>query len=576
VLPHIVQHQDGRGRIVDGPSQEDASRPVAPLARDARAVAAGILLSRLAGLAREKVIAFHLGAGLGAEAFRAALRIPNLLQNLLGDGVLSAAFVPSYSRAVAEGREEDAGRLAAAVASALLLVTGALVAVGVLLAEPLTRLLTPGFPVGSAKFDLTVALVRILTPSLGFLVLSAWALGVLSAHRRFFRAYVAPVLWNGAIIAGVTIAALRGATEVDLARAVGLGALIGAVLQFLVQLPAVVRVVRLRPGRWQDAADLPQVVRSAGAVIAGRGVVQLSAYLDLVLASLLAAGAVAAIGYAQVLYLLPVSLFGMSVAAASLPGLSTASRTDRAPAAAQLADASRRVALLVVPTTVVYLALGDRVVGALYRGGAFGAAETRQVAAVLAAYSLGLIATTQSRILQSALYSIDEARVPARVASVRVAVGTLVGVVAMLALDAWRLDPTGPVRIGDVGLTSPALRASEQSLLRLGGAGLALGASVGAWLEFALLRRAVRRRGLLRSDAAAWRRIGLASLAIVPGSVLGRWLAASLDAAVGGLPALISAGVALLPALLAVLVVGRIVGVEGLTVPRALRTPRNR
>jgi putative peptidoglycan lipid II flippase len=564
-------HRDGRGRMVEGPSHSDASPP---LARDSRAVAAGILLSRLAGLVREKVIAFHLGAGLGAEAFRAALRIPNLLQNLLGDGVLSAAFVPSYSRAVDEGREEDAGRLATAVASMLVLVTGALVAIGVLLAEPLTRLLTPGFPVGSAKFELTVTLVRILTPSLGFLVLSAWALGVLSAHRRFFRAYVAPVLWNGAIIVGVSIAALRGATEIGLARAVGLGALVGALLQFLVQLPAVLRVVRLRPGRWRDAADLPQVLRSAGAVVAGRGVVQLSAYLDLVLASLLAAGAVAAIGYAQVLYLLPVSLFGMSVAAATLPGLSTASRTDPAAAARQMADASRRVALLVVPTTVLYLALGDQVVAALYRGGAFGAAETRQVAVVLAAYSLGLIATTQSRVLQAALYSLDEARVPARVAALRVLIGTAIGVAAMLLLDAWRLDALGPVRIGAAGLATPALRASEESLLRLGGAGLALGASLGAWLEYVLLRRAIRRRGMLRPDPAAWRRTILAAAGIVPGSLIGRVLAARLAEAVGELPAAVTAAVTLLPAALAFLVVARLVGLEGL--PRVSRITSRR
>jgi putative peptidoglycan lipid II flippase len=547
-----------------------------PLARDSRAVAAGILLSRVAGLAREKVIAFHLGAGLGAEAFRAALRIPNLLQNLLGDGVLSAAFVPSYSRAVAEGREEDAGRLAAAIAALLMLVTGLLVTIGVLLAEPLTRLLTPGFPVGSAKFELTVTLVRILTPSLGFLVLSAWALGVLSAHRRFFRAYVAPVLWNGAIIVSVSVAAVTGATEIGLARAVGFGALIGAVLQFLVQLPSVLRVVRLRPGRWRHATDLGLVLRSAGAVIAGRGVVQISAYLDLVLASLLAAGAVAALGYAQVLYLLPVSLFGMSVAAASLPGLSTTSRTDRDAAAGQLADAARRVALLVVPTTFLYLTLGDQVVAALYRGGAFGPAETRQVAVVLAAYSLGLIATTQSRVLQSALYSLDEARVPARIAAVRVVVSAFIGVGAMLLLDAWRLDALGPVRVGSTGLATPLLRASEDSLLRLGGAGLALGASVGAWLEYGLLRRAVGRRGLLRPDGSAWRRTLLASSAIVPGSLVGRQLAARLVSVVGELPAVVAAGVTALPALAAFLIVGRMLSLDGLTLPPRLRSRRSR
>lgn len=552
-----------------GPAQRT---PEGPLERDSRAVAAGILLSRIAGLVREKVMAFHLGAGLGAEAFRAALRIPNLLQNLLGDGVLSAAFVPSYARAVSEGREEDAGRLAAAVASLLVLVTGLLVLVGVLFAGPLTRLLTPGFPVGSAKYELTVMLVRILTPSLGFLVLSAWALGVLSAHRRFFRAYVAPVLWNAAIIVGVSIAALRGATEIGLARALALGALVGAVLQFLVQLPTLVQLVRLRRGGLRLSPDLRQVLRSAGAAIAGRGVVQLSAYVDLVLASLLAAGAVAALGYAQVLYLLPVSLFGMSVAAASLPSLSTTGRADPAAARRHLLVASRRVAALVVPTAVVFLVLGDQVVAALFQGGAFGAAETRQVAAVLAAYSLGLVASTQSRLLQSALYGLDDARTPARVAAVRVLFGTLVGVAAMLLLDGWRLDAGGPVRVGAPGLPSAALRASEVSLLRLGGMGLALGASVGAWIEFVLLRRALRRHDLLVADGSSWRRIMLASSAIVPASLLGRGLSARLTGIAVDLPAIVTATATLLPAAVAFLAAAWFLRVEEFPFPARVGT----
>jgi putative peptidoglycan lipid II flippase len=549
-----------------GPTQDPAATP---LGRHARAVAAGILLSRVAGLVREKVIAFHLGAGLGAEAFRAALRIPNLLQNLLGDGVLSAAFVPSYTRAVAEGREEDAGRLAAAVASLLVLVTGVLVTVGILFAAPLTRVLTPGFPVGSAKYELTVALVRILTPSLGFLVLSAWALGVLSAHRRFFRAYVAPVLWNAAIITAVSIAALRGAAEIELTRALALGALVGAALQFLVQLPAVLRLVALRRGGLRRSADLRQVLRSAGAAVAGRGVVQLSAYADLVLASLLAAGAVAAIGYAQVLYLLPVSLFGMSVAAASLPELSTSGRADPTAARQHLATASQRVAALVVPTAAVFLLLGDKVVAALFEGGAFRAAETRQVAAVLAAYSLGLVATTQSRVLQSALYGLDDARTPARVATVRVLIGTTVGVAAMLVLDGWRLDAGGPVRLGPPGLPSEALRAAEGSLLRLGAVGLALGASIGAWIEFWLLRRAVRRHALLPVTGDAWRRLLLAAAVIPPVSLLSRDLAGWLTGLVGDLPAVVDSAVTLAPVAIAFLVAARLLRVEGL--PELLR-----
>ena len=146
----------------------------APLQRNASLVAAGILLSRMAGLVREAATAFFLGTGVGAEAFKSALRIPNLMQNLLGEGVLSASFIPVYSQAVAEGREEEAGRLAGAVAGLLLLVTTVLVVIGVLFAAPLTRVLAPGFIPGTPRYDLTVTMVRIMTPGIGFLVLSAW------------------------------------------------------------------------------------------------------------------------------------------------------------------------------------------------------------------------------------------------------------------------------------------------------------------------------------------------------------------------------------------------------------------
>lgn len=529
------------------PASDD--EPSDRLARASSAVGTGILLSRVAGLLREKLLAYHLGTGLGAEAFRAALRIPNLLQNLLGDGVLSGAFVPTYARMVRDGREEDAGRLAGAVASLLVLVTGLLVVVGVVFAGPITRVLTPGFPVGSAKAELTVTLVRIITPSLGFLVLSAWSLGVLNAHRRFFRAYVAPVLWNATIIVFLSVAATLGATELDLARAVALGALVGAVLQFLSQLPAVLKSVptlRMRLGR--SVPGLREVVRASGGVIAGRGIVQLSAYLDLVVASLLAAGAVAALGYAQVLYLLPVSLFGMSVAAAALPDVALARPHERVRLVAEVERGMARVATFVVPTIAIYLVLGEQVVTLLFGGGAFGPAATRQVAIVLAAYSLGLLATTQSRLLQSTLYGLDDTSTPARIAAVRVGVATVAGVALMLVLDAYRWGDDGIVRVADMGLASSAARASLESLHRLGAVGLALGASLGAWTEWILLRRAVARRAMTATPRARALRPGFASLAIVAGVPLGHGLRSALTI-LDSAPVALGAAVTLLPAL---------------------------
>jgi len=537
------------------PTESGAQDPAARLARASNAVGAGILLSRLAGLLREKLLAYHLGTGLAAEAFRAALRIPNLLQNLLGDGVLTGAFVPSYARLVRDGRERDAGRLAGAVASLLVLVTGALVVLGVLLAEPLTRVLTPGFPVGSPKAELTVTLVRVLLPSLGFLVLSAWCLGVLNAHRRFFRAYVAPVLWNAAIIVALTVAVALGRAEDDIARTVALGALVGAVLQFASQLPAVLRSVEgLRLGLRGEVPGLRDVLRASVGVIIGRGIVQLSAYLDLILASLLAAGAVAALGYAQVLYLLPVSLFGMSVAAASLPELATLDEAARTRIIVDVERGMARIATFVVPTSVAYLVLGPAIVTVLFGGGAFGAPETRQVAIVLGAYALGLLATTQSRLLQSALYALDDTRTPARIAAVRVLVASAIGVALMLVLDAYRADADGLVRVAEPGVLEPAARAATSSLHRLGAVGLALGASAGAWIEWALLRSAVGRKARTRRARSGAGRAAIASLGIVVGAPVGAALASRAEPTVALLPGavtgVVSGTLTLLPAAL--------------------------
>jgi putative peptidoglycan lipid II flippase len=554
----------GRTDGTDGPADR--------LARASSAVGLGILASRVAGLLREKLLAYHLGTGLAAEAFRAALRIPNLLQNLLGDGVLAGAFVPTYARLVRDGRDAEAGRLAGAIASLLVLVTSGLVVLGVVLAEPLTRILTPGFPADSAKAELTVALVRILFPSLGFLVLSAWCLGVLNAHRQFFRAYVAPVLWNAAIIISLSVAAAAGRGEVDLARAVALGALIGAALQFLFQLPTVVRAVpglRLRIGA--DVPGLRDVLRASGGVILGRGIIQLSAYLDLAIASLLAAGAVAALGYAQVLYLLPVSLFGMSVAAAALPDLATIRLEQRARLNDDVERGLRRIATFVLPTAAVYLAFGDRAVALLLGGGAFGGPAIRQVALVLGAYSLGLLATTQARLLQSALYGLDDTVTPARVAGVRVAIGTTIGVALMLVLDAYTWGPDGPMRVAVIGLADSAARASELSLHRLGAVGLALGASAGAWVEWSLLRRALARRTAEPPVRSGWGRPLVAALAVLPALPASRALVGVLGPVLEGRPVALTALVALMPAVAAVAVAATALGLDDLPGVATLR-----
>ncbi|MFC5381643.1 murein biosynthesis integral membrane protein MurJ [Aquipuribacter nitratireducens] len=499
-------------------------------------VAAGILVSRLTGLVRERALAHYLGAGGAADAFTVAFRIPNLLQHLLGEGVLSASFIPVYSRLLAQGRHRDAGRVASAVLGLLLLAAGGLTLLGVLLAEPLTVLVAAGLRARPEVFDLTVDLVRIMFFAVGLLVVSAWCLGVLNSHGRFFLSYVAPALFNAVQVVTLVVAAhylltgvdgggpLGVALQEDLVRWLGIGTVVGGAVQLAVQLPAVVRLTRgLRPVPRVRVPGVPDVLRAFGPVVAAKGVVQISTYLQVLLASFLAAGALATLRYAQVLYMLPISLFGMAVAAAALPRLSAEGSTDTDDAVARERTLRRvdaglgRVAALVVPTATGYLVVGDLVTATLFQTGAFGRLEVLAVWLVLAGFTVGLVATTSGRLLQAALFATGDTRVPAVTATVRVVVSLALGAVLMLQLDRLVLDADGLRVVGDLPAFTP-LPADERDdvagLVRLGAVGIALASGVAAWVELVLLRRAVGRRlGRVRLGGGQLGRIVLAAVA---------------------------------------------------------------
>ena len=294
-------------------------------------VAAGILLSRIAGLIRERVFAHYFGNSDAADAFKAAFRIPNFLQNLFGEGVLSASFIPVYAKLLAHKDDEEARRTAGAVAALLALTTSLIVLVGVLTTPYLIDAIAGGFT--GAKRELTIRLVRILFPSAGLLVFSAWCLGVLNSHRRFFLSYAAPVVWNAAMI-GTMWGWGRHNAEFPLAQILAWGSVAGSALQVIVQLPVVLRLLKgLHLSLNYRTENVKTVVSNFIPVFVGRGVVQISAYVDTLLASWLPMGAVAALSYAQILYLLPVSLFGMSVSASELPHMSGTLGSDEEVAA---------------------------------------------------------------------------------------------------------------------------------------------------------------------------------------------------------------------------------------------------
>lgn len=447
-------------------------------------VAAGIFLSRIVGLVRERFVATYFGAGLHADVFAAGLRMPNVLQNLLGEGTLSASFIPVYSELIGQGRTREAGRLAGALFSLLLGVAGAISLIGVVLAPLLVAVFTPGFE--GERRELMIALVRILFPMTGLLVLSAWALGILNSHRKFFVPYFAPVLWNVAIVTALIAFSFQNDLDA-LLIAVGWGALVGGLLQFAIQLPWVLRLdreIRLNLGRDQPA--FREVLRNAGPAIMGRGVVQLSSYVDMVLASLLAIGAVAHLRYAQTLYVLPISLFGMSVAAAELPELAREREAATSVLRERTVGAIRRVAFYVIPSFVAFVALGNVLVAGLYQAGEFSAANVAVVWLILAAYSVGLLASTTTRIYQSAFFALRDTKTPARVATVRVVAAALAGAALMLQFE--------PISLGPITVPAGLFASLRIDGISLGPVGLAIGASIGAWLEWALLRGPLMRQ----------------------------------------------------------------------------------
>ena len=462
---------------------------------------AGIFLSRIFGLVREIAINGFLGAGGVADAFRAATRIPNLLQNLLGEGTLSAAFIPVYSKLVAEGDEEQAGRLAGAVFGLLAVLSGILVVVGVTMADQLTTLVAWGLPPDTR--DLTVSLVQITTVGVGFLVLSAWCLGVLNTHRRFFLSYVAPVVWNCAQIAAMVavFAATRGepAGERTEAIAVGLawGMTIGGLLQFVIQLPTVVRVSgRIRPSLDVRHPAVKRVLTRFGPAVVGRGAVAISSYLELVLASFLAAGGLALLTSAQALYLLPIGLFALSVSAAELPELS---RSDPEEFQGRLTKALSRMQFFVLFTLVVYLCGGRMIVELLFQRGQFTAEDTVAIWAILAAYCLGLLAVTSSRLVQSTLFALGDTKGPAMIVIVRDVVGGVLAVALMFQFDRLVVTPTGIEGWNLLPAPIEPLPDAVRDLdgpPHLGAVGIALAASVGNWIEYGLLRLRMHRHHL--------------------------------------------------------------------------------
>jgi len=443
-------------------------------------------VTRVLGYVRERVFAYYFGNdSIPADAFRAALRIPNTIRSLLGEGTLLGSFIPVYA-ALNERSDKSAARaVAGATLGLLFLGAGILAVLGIAFAPAITTVLAKGFD--EPRRQLTISLVRVLFPMTGLMVISAWCLGILNTHRRFFLPYAAPALWNVAGIVAMlgagTWFANRGLPlEAQLHRtslALAWGTVAGSVLQIAVQMPTCWRLLGGIPLRFSTRPEgVRDVIVAWLPLLLGAGVVQVSGLIDTLLGSFTGPGGVSALGYAQIVQQLPISLFGVSVTAVSLPELSrdaTGSQPNEQ-LRARIAIGFRRIVFFVVPSSLACLVLNREIIGALYQTGRFTADATALVGNVLAAYGVGLVGQATVKLFASGFYAIRNTRTPVTIAASSLVVSTGL---------AWLL------------------------MRWLGAPGIALGSSLGAFLNTSLhLRHLSSRIGtLLRGPD--WRAFGI-------------------------------------------------------------------
>jgi len=463
------------------------------------------MTSRILGVVREQVLASLFGAGNAMDAYNVASRIPNLVRDLFAEGAMSSAFVPTFTRHLATEGKESAWRLGNHVVNGLIVITTCLVVLGIVFADPLVGLFAAAYRSVPGKFELTVFLTRLMLPFLTFVALAAAFMGMLNSLHRFFIPALSPAMFNVAMIAcALVLVPFMPGLGLPAIAAVAIGSLVGGVGQLALQWPALRREgFRYRPILdWRDES-LRRVLVLMGPGTLGLAATQINVFVNTVLATGEGTGAVSWLNYAFRLMYLPIGLFGVSIATATLPAVSRhVAQHDESAARRTVADGLSLMLMLNVPATVGLVVLATPIVRVIFERGAFTPADTAATAAALQFYAVGLVGYSIVRIASPVFYALGQSRTPVIVSASTV----LINVVLNLAL----------VRV-------------------MGYSGLALGTSIAALLNAAMLMFFLRRRldgieggrvaGSMARITVASALMGLAAVAVESAS--GAWLPGS-------------------------------------------------
>jgi putative peptidoglycan lipid II flippase len=420
----------------DGDKPVQSRRPASSsrtVARSAGIVSLAVMSSRVLGLVREMVFAYFFGAskGLANDAYVIAFRIPNLLRDLFAEGALSSAFVTVFSDYLVTKDEKEAFRLSNLVTNALIVILGVLVVLGIIFAEPVVRLIAPGFEGNQEKFRLTVQLTRIMMPFILLVALAAQAMGILNARDRFGVPAMASTFFNvGSIVGGIVTAVLltdpgfsaplRSIVENPTTGIIGMayGVLIGGLAQYAIQWPSLRRVgFRYRPGLSFSDPGLRRVFKLMGPAVIGAAAVQVNILVNSNFASNIPGeGPVSWLNYSFRLMQFPIGVFGVAIATATLPAISRQAALQELGDFRRTLAASLRLAfVLTIPSAVGLIVLGRPIIELIYERGRFGAEDSARTANALACYAIGLAGYAAVRILAPAFYALGDAKTPMRI-----------------------------------------------------------------------------------------------------------------------------------------------------------------
>jgi putative peptidoglycan lipid II flippase len=412
------------------------------VSRAAGAVGGMTLVSRIFGMVRDLVIAMQFGSSAAADAFFVAFRLPNMQRKILGEGAVSAAFIPVFSDILNTKGEKSAWEMTANLLNILFALLVTVTLAMIVFSPAVVTVFAPGFLDDPEKFALTVELTRWMAPYLIFIGLAAFCMGILNTFGVFALPAAAPVLLNLCMIVGALfISPLMEEPIFGLA----IGVLAGGILQLLIQIPATVKNGLRCVGSFQvKHPDIIRIGKLMVPVIFGLAVYEINMLVDTLLASLLPGGSISYLYYGNRLVQMPLGVFGVALGVAILPMLSRqASQKDFPELIKTLAFGIRLILFITIPATVGLIVLRFPIVNTLWERGEFLRVSTEGTTTALLYYSVGLCAFAGIKIIAPAFYSLQDTKTPVKIGAWAMLLNIVLNVILM-----------GPLQHGGLALAT--------------------------------------------------------------------------------------------------------------------------